>query len=118
MIYDFFILKNGIPLFLINLEPKFSVSTDDIKVTLVSGFFQAIASFADTMENLGQVDEIQMTDILFSFQRMVLENQEGDLLFVLSTDGRTPKHIRKIIIEETSSRFLHIFNDRVISKWD
>ncbi len=117
MIYDFIVLKSGLPLISINLHPKSKICKDDKKFTLVSGFFQAITSFADSIESLGQVNELQMTDILFTFKRNIVGENE-DILFILSSDKESSKSLRKLIIEEATSTFLHMFKIILNKKWN
>jgi len=115
MIFDFIVLRNGIPVFIENYDPKLSLSVDKNKFTLISGFFSAISTFADSVEKLGQVEEVQMTDYFFTFKRINIEKAE--VLFILSSDRDLPKNIRKIIIEESSSRFLSQFEKEMINNW-
>ncbi|MHA1796614.1 MAG: hypothetical protein DRO88_06230 [Promethearchaeia archaeon] len=118
MISNFFVLRNGLPISNITIDPKYNLSNDENDFTLISGFFQAITSFADSVENLGQIDEIQMTDILFTFQRRSLKAQKSELLFILTTEGSLDKITRKIIIEEASSTFLHMFRKKLKQEWN
>lgn len=71
MICNFFVLRNGLPILNISLDPKYRLAENNNEFTLISGFFQAINSFADSVGNLGQIDEVQMTDLLFTFQRKI-----------------------------------------------
>ncbi|MHA1899583.1 MAG: hypothetical protein ACTSWX_12055 [Promethearchaeota archaeon] len=115
MIFDFIVLRNGIPVFIENFDPKLSLSVDKHKFTLISGFFSAISSFADSVDKLGQVEEVKMTDYFFTFKRINIEKAE--VLFILSSDRDIPKNIRKIIIEESSSKFLSLFEKEMINNW-
>lgn len=115
MIFDFIVLRNGLPVFIENYDPKLSLSVDKHKFTLISGFFSAISTFADSVEKLGQVEEVQMTDYFFTFKRINIEKAE--VLFILSSDKNLPKNIRKIIIEESSSKFLSLFEKEMIDNW-
>jgi len=115
MIFDFIILRNGLPVFIENFDSKLSLSVDKHKFTLISGFFSAISTFADSVDKLGQVEEVQMTDYYFTFKRINIEKAE--VLFILSSDKNLPKNIRKIIIEESSSRFISQFEKEMISNW-
>ncbi|UYP46113.1 hypothetical protein NEF87_002398 [Candidatus Lokiarchaeum ossiferum] len=117
MIFDFIVLKNGLPIVTINLHPNRGVCQDNQKFTLVSGFFQAITSFADSIESLGTVNELQMTDIMFSFQRKIIGEKE-EILFILSSTNDVSKPLRKVIIEESSSTFLHMFRQNLTKKWN
>lgn len=117
MIFDFIVLKNGLPIVTINLHPNRGVCQDNQKFTLVSGFFQAITSFADSIESLGTVNELQMTDIMFSFQRKIIGEKE-EILFILSSTNDVSKPLRKVIIEEASSTFLHMFSQNLTKKWN
>ncbi len=117
MILDFIIIRNGLPVFTINFDPNNGLSHDKKKFTLISGFLSAVNSFVDSVENLGQVDEIQMsTDVFFSFQRIEIE--EGELLFILVANDQTPKEERKLIIEDSSERFLRRFKAELEGTWD
>ena len=115
-IYDFIALRDGLPIFTINIDPKNGICQDEEKFTLVSGFLQAITSFADTLDNLGEVDELQMTGLVFSFKKIQLNKSE--LLFVISTGQSLDKILRKIIIDEVSSTFLHMYQDILAKEWN
>ncbi len=115
MIFDFIVLRNGLPVFIENFDPKLSLSVDKHKFTLISGFFSAISTFADSVEKLGQVEEVKMTDYYFTFKRINIEKAE--VLFILSSDRDLPKNVRKIIIEESSSKFLSLFEKEMINNW-
>ena len=115
MIFDFIVLRNGLPVFIENFDPKLSLSVDKHKFTLISGFFSAISTFADSVDKLGQVEEVKMTDYFFTFKRINIEKAE--VLFILSSDKNLPKNIRKIIIEESSSKFLSLFKKEMIENW-
>lgn len=118
MICNFIVLRNGLPITNVSLDPKYRLTDDNNKFTLVSGFFQAINSFADSVENLGQIDEVQMTDLLFTFQRKSLKGKDKEVLFILTTEGTTNKTLRKIIIEEASSTFLYMFSKNLEKEWN
>ena len=115
MIFDFIVLRNGLPVFIENFDPKLSLSVDKHKFTLISGFFSAISTFADSVDKLGQVEEVKMTDYFFTFKRINIDKAE--VLFILSSDKNLPKNIRKIIIEESSSKFLSLFEKEMIANW-
>ena len=115
MIFDFIVLRNGLPVFIENFDPKLSLSVDKHKFTLISGFFSAISTFADSVDKLGQVEEVKMTDYFFTFKRINIEKAE--VLFILSSDKNLPKNIRRIIIEESSSKFLSLFEKEMIENW-
>lgn len=115
MIFDFIVLRNGLPVFIENFDPKLSLSVDKHKFTLISGFFSAISTFADSVDKLGQVEEVKMTDYFFTFKRINIEKAE--VLFILSSDKDLPKNIRRIIIEEASSKFLSLFEKEMINNW-
>ncbi|MHA1673373.1 MAG: hypothetical protein ACTSYI_07075 [Promethearchaeota archaeon] len=120
MISNFIILRNGLPITNISVDgtKKFQLTKDANTFTLVSGFFQAINSFADSVEDLGQIDEVQMTDLLFTFQRKSIAEKNKELLFILTTEGKTNKTLRKIIIEEASSTFLYMFGKNLKKEWN
>ncbi|MHA1518603.1 MAG: hypothetical protein ACTSRK_00335, partial [Promethearchaeota archaeon] len=120
MISSFIILRNGLPITNVSIDgtKKFKLTEDADTFTLVSGFFQAINSFADSVENLGQIDEVQMTDLLFTFQRKSIAGKNKELLFILTTEGATNKTLRKIIIEEASSTFLYMFEKNLKKDWN
>jgi len=101
--------------FIENFDPKLSLSVDKHKFTLISGFFSAISTFADSVDKLGQVEEVKMTDYFFTFKRINIEKAE--VLFILSSDKNLPKNIRRIIIEESSSKFLSLFEKEMIDNW-
>ncbi|TFH29119.1 MAG: hypothetical protein E4G98_04385, partial [Promethearchaeota archaeon] len=120
IISSFIILRNGLPITNVSVDgtKKFQLTEDANTFTLVSGFFQAINSFADSVENLGQIDEVQMTDLLFTFQRKSIAGKDKELLFILTTEGATSKTLRKIVIEEASSTFLYMFGKDLSKEWN
>ncbi|MCF2139259.1 MAG: hypothetical protein K9W44_04315 [Candidatus Lokiarchaeota archaeon] len=118
MICNFFVLRNGLPILNISLDPKYRLAENNNEFTLISGFFQAINSFADSVGNLGQIDEVQMTDLLFTFQRKNLDGQKNELLFILTTEGNPDKITRKIIMGEASSTFIHMFGKNLKKDWN
>ena len=117
MIYDFIILRTGLPIYSINFDPEHGLSHDEKKFTLISGFFSAISSFVDSVEHLGYVDEIQMSsDTFFCFKKQAIK--EGDILFILCCNYETPKLLRKRIIEKTSLSFMQTYQNVVNGEWD
>lgn len=117
MIYDFIVLRCGLPIYTMNFDPSRGLSHDQKKFTLISGFFSAISTFVDSVDNIGQVDEIQMSsDLFFSFRRITFT--EGDVLFVLSSDQHTAKNHRREIIKEASEEFLSVYLQTLTSQWD
>ena len=89
-ILDYIILKDGLPIYTKNADPKKGITGDQVRFTMLSGFLSAISSFVDSMNKLGQVDEMQMSsEISFFFQRTVMEASE--MLFIVVTNSSIQK---------------------------
>jgi hypothetical protein len=117
MILDFIVLKDGLPIFTKNVDPHHGITADQGKFTLISGFLSAVSSFADSMEQLGQMQEMQMTsDIYFSFKKAKL--QKCILLFIAVSNGETPKHLVKELIQNSTDQFLCQFGEDLSVGWN
>ncbi|MHA2002075.1 MAG: hypothetical protein ACTSVU_08300 [Promethearchaeota archaeon] len=116
MISDFIVLKDGLPILTVPIDQSKGISKNAEQFTLVSGFFQAITSFADTMDNLGEVDEVEMTDRIFSFQKHKMDQTE--ILFILSSNHKLEKSTRKIILKELTATFLHMYAQPLEQPWN
>jgi len=115
MIANFFALRDGLPLLKINIDPEQKLSDNLKQFTLLSGFFQAITSFTDSVDKLGEIDEVQMTDQIFSFWRKKFKHSV--ILFIICSGENTGKPFRKAVLEEASATFLHMFEDELRKKW-
>jgi len=111
------VLKDGLPIFTKNVDPHHGITADQGKFTLISGFLSAVSSFADSMEQLGQMQEMQMTsDIFFSFKKAKL--QKCILLFIVVSNGETPKHLVKDLIQNSTEQFLCQFDEELSAGWN
>lgn len=117
MILDFIVLRSGLPIYTMNFDPKRGLSQDQKKFTLISGFFSAISSFVDSVDNLGEVDEIQMSsDVFFSFKRSQI--QDSELLIILIANQETSQDLRKEILKIASDKFMAQFDTILSEKWN
>ena len=85
-----------------------NISTEqNEQLTMISGFFSAISSFAQTVGNFGQISELKMTtDIKFSFFK---PRQCEDLLFIGSTDNGNNQFMIENLLKRISSEFIRQF---------
>ena len=112
---SFFALRDGLPLLKINLDSQEIISDNKKQFTLLSGFFQAITSFTDSVDKLGEIDEVQMTDQIFSFWRK--KYKHSVILFIICSGENTGKPFRKAMLEESSATFLHMYQEELQEKW-
>ena len=116
MILDFVILRDGLPVFTMNFDPKKGLSHDQQKFTLISGFFSAIDTFVNSVEHLGEVSEIKMSsNTYFAFKKTKITG--GFLLFILITDEETPRFYRRNIISEASGAFIDQYSQTLDDNW-
>jgi hypothetical protein len=115
MIVNFFALRDGLPLLKINMDSQHDLSDNKKQFMLLSGFFQAITSFTDSVDKLGEIDEVQMTDQIFSFWRK--KYKHSVILFIICSDENTGKPFRQAILEEASATFLHMYKKELQEKW-
>ena len=58
MILDALVLRNGLPIFTINLDPEKGICQKEEKFTLVSGFLQAIETLDQNLDGASVADKI------------------------------------------------------------
>jgi len=85
------------------------------QVTMISGFFSAINSFAKKVGNFGDMKELKMNNIKFSFYR---PNDCDYLLFVGASDTNLSQNIIQSVLKNVSSEFLRIFPDVLHPIWN
>ncbi len=91
-------------------NPKKGITGDQVRFTMLSGFLSAISSFVDSMNKLGQVDEMQMSsEISFFFQRTVMEASE--MLFIVVTNSSIQKQQARWVLETATTKFLDQYLD-------
>jgi len=121
MLEDLFVLRNGLPIYINKSEEsdanfKGTKNLNDDKITMISGFFSAISSFATTVGNFGDMKEIKMTnDIKFSFYKP--RNNEN-LLFVGSSKANKNQQMIESLLNKISSEFLQKFPFLNDSHWN
>lgn len=116
MIRDVIALRDGLPIFTHTLNLQEGICKDEDRFTLISGFLQAITSFANTLEHLGDVDELQMTGLIFTFKKMQYANTE--LLFIISSKQTNQKFLRKLILEQIAENFIDIYAEQLQKEWN
>jgi hypothetical protein len=117
MIADLIILKDGLPIYTKNLDAQAGITSDQTKFTLISGFLSAVSTFADSVEQLGHIQEIQMAnDVFFHFKKVKLKG--GELLFIATSNEDTPRTCVKQLIEDVSEQFLCEFESELSKGWN
>lgn len=112
-ILDYIVLYNGLPIYSKNVDPVLGITNDESRFTLLSGFLSAISSFVDSMNNLGQIEEIQMSsEINFFFQRSCINDTE--MLFIVVSSQVTSKQLAKSLLQTMTTRFLDTFLNDLI----
>ncbi len=116
MIHDVIALRDGLPIFTHTLDPKHGICQNEDRFTLISGFLQAITSFANTIDHLGEVDELQMTGLIFTFKKVQFVDSE--LLFIISSEGKKGKRYRKEVLDLIAENFIEIYAKKLKTNWN
>jgi hypothetical protein len=121
MLEDLYVLRNGLPIY-INKSNETDVSSkaardlNDDKITMISGFFSAISSFATTVGNFGEMREIKMTnDIKFSFYK---PHNNENLLFVGSSKANKNQQMIESLLNKISSEFVQKYPFLNDTRWN
>ncbi|MBD3353556.1 MAG: hypothetical protein GF364_18880 [Candidatus Lokiarchaeota archaeon] len=124
MLHNLYILRDGLPIFIkIRKDIKMHNTSNDVdmqnedKVTMISGFFSAINSFAQTIGNFGDMREIKMNQIKFSFYRRK-EKEYDSLLFVGASNIEIPHRIIEKCLDQISSKFVARFPNSIKKHWN
>lgn len=120
MLNNLYILKDGLPIYINKNQSdssKNSQNIDDDQITMMSGFFSAINSFAMTIGNFGSMKELKMNNVKFSFYKP--DNIKTDsLLFVGSSDTETNTKTLESLLSKISSEFLRKYPYTIENRWD
>lgn len=120
MLNDLFILRNGLPIYVRSIKIdenscKISTTLNNEQITIISGFFSAINSFAARMGIWGDIEELKMnSDTKFSFYKHYNDN----ILFVSSSNKHTDPHTTEMILKKIAEEFFHRFPDIEERKWE
>ena len=117
MLNDLFILKNGLPIFTRNecLYDDNSRASED-QITMISGFLSAINSFANNVDTLGNMKEMEMEDVSFLFFKPPNDN---NLLFVGASKGKDIQGTMvEAMLKKISSAFIRRFPFITENRWD
>ncbi len=116
MLNDLFILKNGLPIFTRNECLYDNSRASEDQITMISGFLSAINSFANNVDNLGNMKEMKMEDVSFLFFKPPNDN---NLLFVGASKGKDIQaSIVEAMLKKISSAFIRRFPFITENKWD
>ena len=116
MLNDLFILKNGLPIFTRNECLYDSSQGNEDQITMISGFLSAINSFANNVDNLGNMKEMKMEDVSFLFFKPPNDN---NLLFVGASKGKDIQGpMVEAMLQKISSAFIRRFPFITTNKWD
>lgn len=120
MLNNLYILKDGLPIYINRNQSDSSSNSekvDDDQITMMSGFFSAINSFAMTIGNFGSMKELKMNNVKFSFYKP--ENIKNDsLLFVGSSDTEISTKTMESLLSKISSEFLRKYPYTIENRWD
>ncbi len=116
MLNDLFILKNGLPIFTKNECLYNDGGAHDDQITMISGFLSAINSFANNVDNLGNMKEMKMEDVSFMFFK---PPNDHNLLFVGASKGKDIQApLVEAMLKKISSAFIRRFPFITENKWD
>lgn len=121
MLFDLYILKSGLPIFTHSFNDDDSQSgkqenTDDEQITMISGFFSAINSFAATVGNYGHIRELKMNNVKFSFLRLE-EDECSDMLFVCSSTCQLKQEKTEKFLGLVAGEFIRTYPEILTDKW-
>jgi len=105
MIHDFLIIKDGLPLLFKNFSIAKNIFSEVDSLLMVSGFFSALNSFADSFEDLGTISELKLSN--------------NDLKLSFLKDSSIPNLIYIVlrILRKLSRTFLQKFSIDAILNW-
>ncbi|MHA1341975.1 MAG: hypothetical protein ACTSO2_18555 [Promethearchaeota archaeon] len=120
MIENIFILKNGLPIYtgsLIKREKQNAAFEGEENITMMSGFFSALNSFANTVGNFGDMKEIKLNKVKFSFF-IPNEARNANLLFVSQSNAKTSEQAIESLLNRISSKFLRKYPSVLKKEWN
>ncbi|MHA1319306.1 MAG: hypothetical protein ACTSQ1_05750 [Promethearchaeota archaeon] len=116
MIHDFLIIKDGLPLLFKNFSIAKNIFSEVDSLLMVSGFFSALNSFADSFEDLGTISELKLSnnDLKLSFLK---DSSIPNLIYIATYDEKSkPVNVLRIL-RKLSRTFLQKFSIDAILNW-
>jgi len=116
MIHDFLIIKDGLPLLFKNFSIAKNIFSEVDSLLMVSGFFSALNSFADSFEDLGTISEFKLSnnDLKLSFLK---DSSIPNLIYIATYDEKSkPVNVLRIL-RKLSRTFLQKFSIDAILNW-
>jgi len=126
MIHDFLIIKDGLPLLFKNFSIAKNIFSEVDSLLMVSGFFSALNSFADSFEDLGTISELKLSnnDLKLSFLKdssipNLIYIQKFSIDAILNWKGNTNafksfEDILQAFVEEELNESDTEFKERVV----
>ena len=116
MIHDFLIIKDGLPLLFKNFSIAKNIFSEADSLLMVSGFFSALNSFADSFEDLGTISELKLSnnDLKLSFLK---DSSIPNLIYIATYDEKSkPVNVLRIL-RKLSRTFILKFRIDAILNW-
>ncbi|MHA1459111.1 MAG: hypothetical protein ACTSQR_05535 [Promethearchaeota archaeon] len=116
MIHDFLIIKDGLPLLFKNFSIAKNIFSEADSLLMVSGFFSALNSFADSFEDLGTISELKLSnnDLKLSFLK---DSSIPNLIYIATYDNKSkPVNVLRIL-RKLSRTFIQKFSIDAIVNW-
>ena len=116
MIHDFLIIKDGLPLLFKNFSVAKNIFSEADSLLMVSGFFSALNSFADSFEDLGTISELKLSnnDLKLSFLK---DSSIPNLIYIATYDEKSkPVNVLRIL-RKLSRTFILKFSIDAILNW-
>jgi len=116
MIHDFLIIKDGLPLLFKNFSIAKNIFSEADSLLMVSGFFSALNSFADSFEDLGTISELKLSnnDLKLSFLK---DSSIPNLIYIATYDEKSkPVNVLRIL-RKLSRTFILKFSIDAIVNW-
>ena len=116
MIHDFLIIKDGLPLLFKNFSIAKNIFSEADSLLMVSGFFSALNSFADSFEDLGTISELKLSnnDLKLSFLK---DSSIPNLIYIATYDEKSkPVNVLRIL-RKLSRTFILKFSIDAILNW-
>ena len=116
MIHDFLIIKDGLPLLFKNFSIAKNIFSEADSLLMVSGFFSALNSFADSFEDLGTISELKLSnnDLKLSFLK---DSSIPNLIYIATYDEKSkPVNVLRIL-RKLSRTFIQKFSIDAILNW-
>jgi len=116
MIHDVLIIKDGLPLLFKNFSIAKNIFSEADSLLMVSGFFSALNSFADSFEDLGTISELKLSnnDLKLSFLK---DASIPNLIYIATYDEKSkPVNVLRIL-RKISRTFILKFSIDAILNW-